>query len=194
MLANALRDAGHHVTFLTLHDDVPPTTSLRPRLRPDIPVLTWERMPVGSRGRLRFRRHQFPQRSGGVSVFPSRIAPQIPYVATLHGGYETVPELITKPFLGYLDRLVTTWLYTAKKNRDVPVEDVVDEREIRHVIQAVPPPPLTPPAIDVRRRFEIADGAAARAVVAGDSRKGWDIAIDATRKVREATASMRTWF
>ncbi len=41
----------------------------------------------------------------------------VPYVASLHGGYETVPELLTPDFIAYLQRTVTVWLHLAEKNR-----------------------------------------------------------------------------
>jgi glycosyltransferase involved in cell wall biosynthesis len=193
MLANGLRDLGHHVTFLVMHADAPGDVSLRPRLRPDIPVLTWRECQ--SRFDRIVKDFGFDViNSHNVEVeyefFRRGISPAVPYVATLHGGYETVPEIMTTPFTAYLARRATTVIYTADRNRDVLVGHGLTEARWRKGFNAVAPAALAGSGSSggVRRTLTLsADaillGLASRAI----PEKGWDIAIDVTRRVRAAT-------
>ena len=187
VLANALRSAGHHVTFLVLNDEQPGAPSLRRRLRNDIPILLWETCH-GDFNRV-VRDFGFDViNSHNVAIeyafFRRGVTLSVPYVATLHGGYETVPEIITVPFMTYLDRLVSTWLYTAERNRDVLVNAGLKNRRFVQAFNAVEPP-VGRPDVDLRRRLNVPVdavvlGLASRAI----HDKGWDIAIDVAERLR----------
>lgn len=120
-IANALRTRGHHVTFLALmqnfHDDIP---VLRHRLRNDIPVVYWDEVRNNFQGFLNeygielINSHNF-----GVEYFLYCSGTQIniPYISSLHGGYESVEkEFLTADFIAYVRRNVNEWLYLSEKN------------------------------------------------------------------------------
>lgn len=122
-LANALKALGHHVTYLVLErlNSSTRARSVRLRLRGDVPVVYWDQVDS-----------HFPDflEDFGIEIFNShnvafehRLAQacediRVPYVASLRGGYETVPELLTDSFLRFVDRNVDSWLYLSEKNLD----------------------------------------------------------------------------
>lgn len=57
----------------------------------------------------------------GVDYHLFRLNVDLPctFISSLHGGYETVPELLEEDFLGYLQNQIDGWLYLAEKNRQV---------------------------------------------------------------------------
>jgi glycosyltransferase involved in cell wall biosynthesis len=190
VLANALRSGGHHVTFLVMHREVP-DPSLRGRLLSDIPVLNWDN--CGSRFTNVAKQYGFDViNSHNVAVehefFLRGIVPGIPYVATLHGGYETVPGLLTKEFIAYLDRTVDRWLYLADKNVEPLLTHGLQGRFTK-VFNAAPAPlSLRQATSGLRSALRAGEDAivlvlASRAIYA----KGWDIAIEATKRVRSHT-------
>ena len=91
----------------------------RKRLRSDIPVVYWDDVCDDFSA---FTENYGIQliNSHNVSVdyrfFLRNVSLQIPYVASLHGGYETVPDLLTAEFIQYLSMTVKKWLYLAEKN------------------------------------------------------------------------------
>ena len=119
-LANALKGRGLHVTYLVIER---PGESLdgniRKRLRSDIPVVYWDDICDDFSGFIEKYGIQLIN-SHNVSVdfrfFLRNISFQIPYVASLHGGYETVPDLLTPDFTQYLSTTVKKWLYLAERN------------------------------------------------------------------------------
>jgi glycosyltransferase involved in cell wall biosynthesis len=132
VLANELKALGHHVTYLVL-DRLPPpeAKSVRHRLRSDIPVLHWRDIPdprqfIESHGFDVFNSHnvgwEWRLACDGVDL-------RVPYVATLHGGYEAVADLLEREiFAAYVSDKVDSWMYLSDKNvallaaKDVPVE------------------------------------------------------------------------
>jgi glycosyltransferase involved in cell wall biosynthesis len=119
-LANHLKATGCHVTYLVVEKSgVRAKGQIRQRLRNDIPVVYWDDV----RGKIAQFIEDFGIQvinSHNVSfdyrLYLDKVELSIPYVASLHGGYETVPELMTPDFLGYLSNLVTRWLYLSTKN------------------------------------------------------------------------------
>lgn len=119
-LANILREKGHHITFLVMHRKLkndPPI--LRKRLKRNIPVIYLDEV-----------KHNFNRflLEYGIDVFNSHnvmfelffhkenIRLNIPYISSLHGGYETLSQPLKKDFSDYIISTVNVWLYLAKKN------------------------------------------------------------------------------
>jgi len=118
-LANALRRRGHHVTYLVLERADVPVEGLRRRLRRDIPVVHWQDVRADLAGFC--RRYGFDvinSHNVGYEIHLHRLAAAIPcaYVASLHGGDETVPEHLTPAFADYVGSLVSGWIYLSNKN------------------------------------------------------------------------------
>ncbi|RZK88379.1 MAG: glycosyltransferase, partial [Methylobacterium sp.] len=117
-LANALKHLGHHVTYLVVERGAP-GAGLRDRLNPDIPVLCWDDVAAAIPAFLA---------DFGIEVFNSHNVSvdyrltllhqpfPVPYVGSLHGGYETVPELLTPELFRFLRETVDSWLYLSAKN------------------------------------------------------------------------------
>jgi glycosyltransferase involved in cell wall biosynthesis len=193
ILANALRRLGHHITFLVMEANLPGDESpLRPKLRPDIPVLKWE--DCESRFESVVKEFGFDViNSHNVAVeyslFRQRIQPGVPYVASLHGGYETVPDLLTQDFISYLSRTVDMWLYLAEKNIALLVSNGLKNARFDKIFNAaITDSHKTNPDSGVRDGLRLPEDSvvlvlASRAIKA----KGWGIAIDVTRRLRSET-------
>ncbi|WP_296706057.1 glycoside hydrolase family 99-like domain-containing protein [Rhodoblastus sp.] len=142
-LANTLKGLGVHVTYLAIER---PNGLLdgqvRQRLRSDIPVVYWDSICDDLPGFIKQYGIQLIN-SHNVSVdfrvFLRKVDLEIPYVASLHGGYETVPELLTPDFLAYLSRYVTKWLYLAERNFAFLPDDLRKPGKFLHSFNAVPP-------------------------------------------------------
>ena len=118
-LANSLRGECHHVTYLVVEKPHPGKRNLRHRLRSDVPVVYWDDIKSDF-GRFLADYGIEVLNSHNVSVdYRLALANQplgIPYMASLHGGYETVPGILTEGFYDYVGRTVTAWLFLSEKN------------------------------------------------------------------------------
>lgn len=188
-LANALRARGHHVTYLVVEDHLPAgSPSIRSDLRQDIPVVNWRQIqddPTGFFHAFRFdvvNSHNvsldFRLDNGGYDL-------DLPYIVSLHGGYETVADQM-KTLGAYLHRNVSRWLYLDEKNLAVLESIGLEEIQSKQTFNALPEC-NSPRRCRVALRCELdlpqdafALVIASRAIV----EKGWEIAIDAVRKAR----------
>ena len=190
-LANELKTNGLHVTYLVMErDSASSGRSIRRRLRADIPVVQWSDVCddlggfLGDFGIQVFNSHNV---SVEYALYCKHVEVLLPYVSSLHGGYETVPDLITEHFTGYLKRNVDEWLYLAPKNKAMLTSAGIEESRFRRSFNAVPV--LRAAAIDrgeFRRLHHIPDDAfvaylCSRAI----PEKGWRLAIEACQLVRE---------
>jgi len=193
-LANALRARGHQITFLVLEknfeDDSP---LLRYRLRSDIPVVFWDDVRRRFQAFLdEFGIEIFNSHNFGIEYYLYRAGSDIdiPYIASLHGGYEqTEEELLTEGLTNYVKKNVDEWLYLADKNIVPLMKRGLDDARFTKSFNA---PSLRPAnagwELDIRKQLNLGDDAlllvlASRAL----HDKGWQRAIEATRRVREAT-------
>jgi glycosyltransferase involved in cell wall biosynthesis/ubiquinone/menaquinone biosynthesis C-methylase UbiE len=192
-LANALKRLGHHVTYLAL-EKLPAgeTRSVRRRLRGDIPVYYWQdiadpRRFVESHGFDVFNSHNV---SWEHRLACDGVDLGVPYVATLHGGYETVADLMQRPeFVGYIARTVDRWLYLSDKNVALLAAKGVPAATFKKSFNALPA--FDGAWIDraaFRAEYGIAEDAFVLALCSrAIEEKGWKIAIDmAAELAREA--------
>lgn len=193
-LANALKAMGLHVTYLVMENElVVGGRSVRRRLRADIPVVQWSDVCddfggfLGNFGIQVFNSHNV---SVDYALYCKHIEVLLPFVSSLHGGYETVPDLLTSHFAAFLKRVVDTWLYLATKNTTMLKSAGVDESSFRRSFNAVPAPAGAPvDRIEFRRQHDIPDDAfvgyvCSRAI----PEKGWRLAIEAVQLVRELSS------
>lgn len=120
-LANTLKSRGHHVTYLIFEglNEKSAARSIRGRLRRDIPVVYWKDIEgdidafVRDMGIQVFNSHNvtFEHKLGQKNKDIS-----FPYIASLHGGYETIPDLLTDGLMSFISRNVDAWLYLSQKN------------------------------------------------------------------------------
>lgn len=193
-LANALKARGLHVTYLVMENELAVgAKSVRRRLRADIPVVQWSDVCddfggfLGNFGIQVFNSHNV---SVDYALYCKHIEVLLPYVGSLHGGYETVPDLLTDHFAGYLKRVVDSWLYLATKNTTMLKSAGLNEGSFRRSFNAVPAP--AGPAVDrieFRRQHDIPEDAlvtylCSRAI----PEKGWRLAIEAVQLVRELSS------
>jgi glycosyltransferase involved in cell wall biosynthesis len=190
-LANELKANGLHVTYLVMdHDSASGGRSIRRRLRSDIPVVQWSDVCddlggfLGDFGIEVFNSHNV---SVEYALYCKHIEVLLPYVSSLHGGYETVPNLITDDFTEYLKRNVDEWLYLAPKNKAMLTSAGLEESRFRRSFNAVPALRGAPvDRSEFRRHHQIPDDAfvaylCSRAI----PEKGWRLAIEAVQLVRE---------
>jgi glycosyltransferase involved in cell wall biosynthesis len=190
-IANAMRSNGHHITFLVLRKSLPNDPPLlRPRLRNDIPVIYWEDIQD------RFKSFMDEY---GIEIFNSHnvgmeyalhrknIGIDIPYIASLHGGYETVPQLLTKEFIRYLGSNVDEWLYLSSKNIE-PLKGVGNTRFTKSFNAVASRPANSGYEFGIRKGLNIPEDAVLLVIASRALHdKGWQCAIDATGKLRELT-------
>jgi glycosyltransferase involved in cell wall biosynthesis len=141
-LANTLKGMGVHVTYLVIERPVELRDGqIRKRLRPDIPVVYWDAISDDFAGFIKNFGIQLIN-SHNVSVdfrvFLGNIDLKIPYVVSLHGGYETVPDLLTPDFLDYLSKNVKKWLYLAKRNFAFLPSEACDPQKLLYSFNALP--------------------------------------------------------
>jgi glycosyltransferase involved in cell wall biosynthesis len=190
-IANTLRARGHHITFLALvknSPDDPPV--LRHRLRNDIPVIYWDDVKhcfqyfLDQYGIEIINSHNF-----GVEYCISHTGVDIrhPYIASLHGGYESVDEkLLTKDFMAYIGKNVNEWLYLSNKNTaPLKIRGLRHARFTKSFNAITLRPPNVGLDLDIRKSLNANKDTillviASRAVY----EKGWQIAIEATRRLR----------
>lgn len=188
-LASALKELGCHVTYLVMEAVVDGIVSVRNRLRSDIAVVYWFDVRSDFNGFLAgygidvINSHNV---SFDYAAYCSGLEITIPYVASLHGGYETVRHLLDGDFSRYLGRTVTKWMYLAEKNVDVLLASGISPMGFVKVFNALPVQYTSVQRGGVRRQLGIPEGAfvlvqCSRAI----REKGWEISIDATRLARE---------
>ncbi|WP_315835701.1 glycoside hydrolase family 99-like domain-containing protein [Bradyrhizobium prioriisuperbiae] len=197
-LANALKQLGLHVTYLIVEDELADSRkSVRRRLRSDIPIVFWPDVSddfggfLSSFGIQVFNSHNV---SVEFSLYCKHVEVQIPYVGSLHGGYETVPDLMTEHFSDYLRRTVDTWLYLAKKNTVLLGKAGIPEDRFARSFNAVPA--IRSGLIDraeFRHEYDIPENGfvtflCSRAI----PEKGWRVAIEALQLVR-ALGNQPVW-
>ncbi len=185
-LCNELRRRGYHVTYLVIEEPkAEETKSIRPRLRSDVPVVFWDDISLTF--------SQFLQDYGidlinshNVSVdyriYYQRIDFKIPYISSLHGGYETVSNLLSEDFVSYLNQTVTRWLSLSQKNIKVLERNGISPSIFQDSFNAVPR--LKGEWID-RAAFRAEHGIPSDAFVLvlcsrAIHEKGWHIAIEVT--------------
>ena len=110
-------------------------------MRSDIPVVYWDDICDDFSGFIEKYGIQLIN-SHNVSVdyrfFLRNVSFQIPYVASLHGGYETVPDLLTPDFIQYLSTTVKKWLYLAERNFAFLSSDHLGAHKLLQSFNAVP--------------------------------------------------------
>jgi len=193
-LANALRARGHQVTFLVLvknFEDDPPL--LRYRLRSDIPVVFWDDVKQAFPDfRDEFGIEIFNSHNFGIEyyLYCAGLDIDIPYIASLHGGYEQTEEkLLTEGLMNYVKKNVDEWLYLADKNIVPLMKLGLGGARFTKSFNA---PSLRPAnagwELEIRKQLSIGDDAVLLVLASRAVRdKGWQRAIEATRSVREST-------
>jgi glycosyltransferase involved in cell wall biosynthesis len=121
------------------------------------------------------------------SLYCKHIEVAIPYVSSLHGGYETVPNLLTDHFADYLRRTVDRWLYLSAKNTTLLKKAGIPKQRFERSFNAVPP--ISSGHIE-RAEFRREHGIPESGFVAflcsrAIPEKGWRLAIEAIQLVRE---------
>jgi glycosyltransferase involved in cell wall biosynthesis len=189
VLANELKRRGHHVTYLVLErTEASKQGSIKARLRSDIPIVHWDEVS-----------HQFGEfiRGYGIEVinshnvgveyhlFRKEIELHVPYVASLHGGYETVPHLMTDAFVAYIKRNVNLWLYLSPKNIRILNKSGIRSSLFQRTFNAISDfEGVWSNRRDFRKRHNIPASAfvmvlCSRAI----PEKGWEIAVDVVAEV-----------
>lgn len=190
-IANVLRAGGHHITFLVLRKNLPDDPPLlRSRLRNDIPVIYWEDIQDKFKNFMdEYGIEILNSHNVGMeyALYRKNLSFDIPYVASLHGGYETVPQLLTEEFVQYLGSNVDEWLYLSTKNIE-PLRDLRDAHFAKSFNAVAARPTNSGFEFGVRKSLNIPENAvllvlASRAI----HDKGWQCAIDAADKLRELT-------
>lgn len=192
-LANGLKSRGYHVTYLVMErSGAGANVGLRGRLRRDIPVVYWEEVQSDFSAFLDGYGIQLLN-SHNVSIefqlALSQIEIPIPYIASLHGGYETVPDILTDDFIAYINKTVDAWLYLAEKNTTLLLERGADLALLERSFNAVPPLQIEK---EDRAAFRMQRGIPEDAFVLilcsrAITDKGWQRAIDAVAKAAPAS-------
>jgi glycosyltransferase involved in cell wall biosynthesis len=190
-LANSLRQLNHHVTYLVMEKSGA-QSSLRPRLRSDISVVYWEDVQdhfesfLAEHGIQVFNSHNV---SVEYRLFCKGIKVAQPYIASLHGGYETVAELLKGPFAQFLSDNISKWLFLSEKNVKILTDHGIDRCTFEKSFNAVPAFDGTP----IKRADFLADHkidpAAFLFVLCSRSikEKGWRDAIVAIKEASQKT-------
>jgi len=193
-IANALRTRGHHVTFLALmqnfQDDIP---VLRYRLRNDIPVIYWDEVRNNFQGFLdEYGIELINSHNFGAEYFLYCTGAQIniPYISSLHGGYESVEEeFLTADFIAYVRRNVNEWLYLSEKNIIPLTERGLNSTRFTKSFNALTLRPANAGLeLRIRQSLNVSNDSvllvlASRAL----HEKGWQTAIEVTQRLRDLT-------
>ncbi|MBB4198752.1 glycosyltransferase involved in cell wall biosynthesis [Rhodoblastus sphagnicola] len=142
-LANALKARGLHVTYLVVERPADERgNSVRRRLRADIPVVYWDDVCDDFNGFISAHGIQLIN-SHNVSLdfrlYCRHVDLKIPYLASLHGGFETVQDLMSEDFLAFLGRTVSKWLYLSEKNLNFLPQALRDPVKLVYSFNAVAP-------------------------------------------------------
>jgi len=189
-LANAFRERGHHITFLVIQNgDNKESPVLKSRLRPDIPVLHWNNCSANFQQIIKdygFDLINSHNVAVEYNLFTHGVNPSVPYISTLHGGYETVPNLLTKEFITFLSQSVAAWLYLSEKNIAPLKMNGIKGAKFVKIFNAIPPLSKQSEEISgIRSKLGLSHNSiilvlASRAI----NDKGWDIAIETTKLLR----------
>lgn len=191
-IANYLRSTGHHVTFLVLESNDEGSNTLRDRLRSDVPVVHFSEVQHDLEDFLAaYEFDVFNSHNVGVEYHFWRRKVDFPclWFSSLHGGHETVPNLLIPDFIEYVSRHVDAWLYLAEKNRKI-LEDAnlttvnfiktfngVDISSVDWVSRSA-----------FRDRYHVQDDHVAVVICSrAIPEKGWDAAIDVIHNVNAET-------
>ncbi len=184
-LANKLKARGHHVTYLVLErntSDNEPT--IRQRLRADIPVVYWTDVSGSFHKFISdYQVEILNSHNVGVEIHLSRSARKVPvpYIVSMHGGYETVRELLDPHFMRFVRNNVDTWLFLSEKNKEPLLERGLPDHNFIRSFNAVPD---TQTEWEDRQNFRSRHGIPADAfclVICSRAiaEKGWQTAVDA---------------
>ncbi len=192
-IANALRGLGHHVTFLVLNPEaIGEQLGLRMRLREDIPIVYWKNVQENFNEFLKdygieiFNSHNV---SIEYTLYRNGISVEVPYLVSLHGGYETVPEILTEEFIAFLGKNVDEWLYLSEKNKEVLEDHGLKDSCFSRVFNGVESRSANVgSALNIRKCLNVSEDSillvlASRALY----EKGWQIAINVTSSLRALT-------
>jgi glycosyltransferase involved in cell wall biosynthesis len=195
-LANALKAKGHHVTYLVVESPQGDGGgALRSRLRPDIPVIYWDSIRSDVQGALAKYGVQVVN-SHNISL-ETRLCHaaqrvRVPYVASLHGGYEHAAEYVTPQLISFVDETVSHWFYLSDKNYTMLLKAGIPKARFQRSFNALgPSPDPDQTRAEIRAGLKLRDSTLAmvvcsRAIYA----KGWQTAIDATKLRHEAGADV----
>ena len=190
-LANALKQRGHHITYLVMEQHVAAVQgTLRKRLQSGIAIVHWQDVCGDLPGF--FKRYGLQVlNSHNISV-ESRLCAasqdiQVPYIGSLHGGYEASPEYATPELLAYASRNVDKWFYLGEKNKVVLVTAGVPEDRFVRSFNALPE------AIDsdlntdsFRSAYNVDPNAFIFVICSRASEdKGWQIAVDVIARLNK---------
>ena len=193
-LANALRSAGHSVTFFSLGWEGGETNDvIRKRLRNDIPVC--------HKDELRSSFQSLHQEFGFQIINTHNILvdlfmhnesykPLAPWVVTQHGSYEASIECLNKEFLNYIKESVDHWTVVANKNKEPLTSRGISPSNFTQISNGVPSARRVfhDQRSIVRQTLDIPLDAfvfviASRAI----PEKGWEYAIQALESARKRT-------
>lgn len=185
-LANLLKNHGHHVIFLVLvRSTKNKDGGIRGRLRPDIPVFyatdisDFDAFFVDY-GTQIINSHNV---SWDYHFANHNITLRIPYVASLHGGYETVPHLLDQVhFLNFISK-IDTWLYLTAKNISLLHQKGILRGNAKKIFNAVPNDQRDLSRENTFRYRHLIDKNKFVAVICSRAieEKGWDICLEVLR-------------
>lgn len=188
ILANSLKDLGHHVTYLVAKRNESSEKTVRHRLRRDIPVFYLPEI----HDLLSFMDHSgFDVISSHCCVleweiYNRRVPFKCPYIPTLHGSYEASPDICcNKGFGNYIRNKISKCLYTADKNKAPLLNIGIPEKNFIKVFNTVPDVNTT---LINRETFRATHQIPVNAfVILLCSRalpsKGWDIGIEMMKNI-----------
>lgn len=190
-LANKLKRLGHHVTYLVMERSEEGMASIRQRLRADIPVFYWGDVEHDIPGFLReYGIDVLNSHNVGVDYHLNLLDIELPCacVVSLHGGYETVKDLLNQAFVSYLEREVDCWLSLAEKNCRVLLDAGLAQADFRESFNAVSDVPVEWIDRDkFRRNYQLEDDAFAMMICSrAIEDKGWRTAIKVCQKLNAA--------
>ena len=184
-LANEMKSRGYHVTYLVLERaESGEKGGVRADCAPTYPSCTGQTFRTDLRASSpNMALTLSTSHNVGVEYhfFNKQIKLDIPYVASLHGGYETVPDILTPNFVSYVNGTVSRWLYLTKKNVRILEQAGVSSAGFQRSFNALP----APRAGKIQRADFVAEhGIDSRAFIfvicsRAIREKGWQIAIDA---------------
>lgn len=189
-LANKLRRLGHHVTYLITDIAEEGASTIRDRLRSDIPVIHWDEISDDIVGFINnYRIDVVNSHNVGVDYHLYKKNVELPciWISSLHGGYETVPHLLTSEFISYLQKHVDAWLPLAEKNRQILIESGLKNADFRDSFNAVPDTPVAWIDSEAFLQQEKIPKDAFTLVICSRAieEKGWRTAIDVCRRLND---------
>jgi len=197
-LANKLKSEGNHVTYLVMESPKTDLPSIQKRLRADIPIVHWKDVSKN-----------FPEflEDHGIEVFNSHNVSveyklychhlKVPclYIASLHGGYETVPNILTPDFIQYVRNQVDVWMTLADKNIEVLRKAGLEGANFCESFNAVSDTPVNwADRATIRRAWGIPSDAFVLALCSrAIEDKGWRTAIETCRLLNQRETARPTY-